>query len=63
MKHLYSQLEPHPRASTHGLHVVHYSSQKSALQIVDNMNDSFLWKALHTEWLNGAAQSKDDQSN
>ena len=51
-----------PWATTHGLHVVHYSSQKSANHIVDHMNGTFLWKALYTEWLNGAAQSKYDQS-
>lgn len=26
------------------------------------MNDTFLWKALHIEWLSVVAQSKYDQS-
>ena len=31
-----------PWATTDGLHVVHYSSQKSAIHIVDHMTGTFL---------------------
>lgn len=45
-------------ATTYALHVVHYSSQNCAIHILAHMNGTFLWKALHTEWVIVAAQSE-----